>query len=258
MKVVILAGGKGTRIVEESGARPKPLIEIGGWPLIWHIMKIYSHFGLNDFIICLGYRGYMIKEYFNNYFLHMSDISFNMRSNSMEVHQRHSEDWMVTLLDTGSDTATGGRIKRIREYLKDDNEFALTYGDGVSDVDIGSLIKFHRTHGKLATVTAVQPAMRFGALELGPNNAVRRFHEKAVEGGGWINGGFFILSPKVCDLIEGDDISWEGSPMEQLAGKDELRAFKHHQFWHPVDTLRDKNYLETLWKDNAAPWKLWE
>jgi glucose-1-phosphate cytidylyltransferase len=221
-------------------------------------MKIYSHYGLNDFIVCLGYRGYMLKEYFSNYFLHMSDVSFDMSSNTMEIHQRHAEDWRVTLVDTGVETATGGRIRRIREYLADENQFALTYGDGVSDVDISALVEFHQKHGKLATVTAVQPAMRFGALEIGENDAVRRFHEKAVEGGGWINGGFFILSPSVCEFIENDDVSWEGPPIEELARQDELRAFRHHRFWYPVDTLRDKNYLESLWSDNAAPWRLWE
>lgn len=258
MKVVILAGGRGTRISEESVDRPKPLVEIGGWPLIWHIMKIYSSFGLNEFIICLGYKGYMIKEYFDNYFLHMSDVTLDMKTNSMEVHQQNSEDWRITLVNTGLDTATGGRIKRILRFLNDKSHFALTYGDGIANVDIQALIEFHSKHGKLATVTAVQPALRFGALEIDDHNLVNRFHEKSVEGGGWINGGFFILSPDIGGLIDDDNTPWEAGPLESLASSGELYAFRHDQFWHPVDTLRDKMYLEDLWSRGKAPWKLWE
>ena len=257
MKVVILAGGKGTRIAEEATTKPKPLIEIGRWPLIWHIMKIYSHYGFREFIVCLGYRGYMIKEYFSNYFLHMSDVTFDMARNSVEVHQRHAEDWKVTLVDTGEETATGGRLKQVQPHLEGESSFALTYGDGVSDVDLRELVSFHHCHGKYATVTAVQPAMRFGALEIGEGDQVKRFHEKAVEGGGWINGGFFVLSAPVFDYIESNETSWEGTPLEKLAQDDQLRAFKHNNFWYPVDTLRDKNYLEGLWEGGSAPWKIW-
>jgi len=258
MKVVILAGGKGTRISEESAVRPKPLIEIGGWPLIWHVMKIYSNFGFDEFIVCLGYRGYMIKEYFSNYFLHLSDVTFDLATNSFEVHQHHAEKWRVTLVDTGEETQTGGRLKRVQNYLEGEACFALTYGDGVANVDLDQLVQFHRLHQKYATVTAVQPAMRFGALQLGDENEVMSFHEKAVEGGGWINGGFFILSPAVFEYIDGDHSAWEGPPLEMLAKERQLRAFKHNNFWHPVDTLRDKNYLEDLWRQGCAPWKTWD
>lgn len=257
MKVVILAGGVGTRITEETVARPKPMIEIGGRPIIWHIMKIYSHFGLNDFIVCLGYRGYMIKEFFSNYFLHMSDITFNTRTNKMEVHRRNAEDWRVTLVDTGTDTLTGGRIKRIKSFVEDDDAFALTYGDGVADVDIAGLIACHDAHDGLATVTAVKPAMRFGALELS-DGRVTAFHEKADEGASWINGGFFIVSPKVCDMIGDDQTAWEREPLERLARDGELYGYNHDGFWHPMDTMRDRLYLEEQWQSGNAPWKVWD
>lgn len=257
MKVVILAGGRGTRLAEESISRPKPLVEVGGWPFIWHIMKIYSQFGLNDFVICLGYRGYMIKEYFSNYFLHTSDVTFDMKTNQMEVHRKHGEDWRVTLVDTGLETNTGGRIKRIEPFIRDDEAFAMTYGDGVANVNLHELLAFHASHGKMATVTAVQPALRFGALET-DGDVVRAFHEKATEGAGWVNGGFFVLSPGVCGLIDSDDIAWEREPLEQLARAGELKAYYHDGFWHPMDTQRDKSYLEGLWSGGQAPWKTWE
>lgn len=256
MKVVILAGGLGTRLAEETGVRPKPMVEIGGRPIIWHIMKIYSSFGLNDFIICVGYKGYMLKEYFAQYFLHMSDVTIDLASNSMEVHKRTADPWRVTLVDTGEQTMTGGRIKRIREYVGNDDTFALTYGDGVGDVDIRALADFHRGHGSLATVTAVRPAKRFGAIAI-EGDRVTNFAEKPLDDGGWINGGFFMLSSKVFDLIDGDATIWERGPMEQLVARDQLRAFQHHGFWHPMDTLRDKTFLEEQWLSGAAPWKLW-
>ena len=256
MKTIILAGGLGSRISEESHLRPKPMIEIGGRPIIWHIMKIYSAHGLRDFVICLGYKGYMIKEYFANYFLHMSDITFDMEHNSMTVHQQNAEPWRVTLIDTGEDTMTGGRLARVRQYL-DDGPFCFTYGDGVGDVDIGALLAFHRKHGKLATITAVQPAGRFGALIVS-GDTVRQFEEKPdADGRGWVNGGFFVLSPKVLDYIEGDATIWERGPMERLARDGELRAFFHRRFWQPMDTLRDKNQLEEMWQSGSAPWKIW-
>ena len=257
VKVVILAGGAGTRIAEESVTRPKPLVEIGGLPIIWHIMKIYSHYGLHDFVICLGYRGYMVKEYFSNYFLHTSDVTFDMKTNEMEVHRKHGEDWRVTLVDTGLNSNTGGRIKRIYPFVCDDDAFAMTYGDGVGDVPIDHLLAFHASHGKKATVTAVQPALRFGKLET-EGDVVRAFHEKATEGSGWVNGGFFVLSPRVCELIDGDDTAFERAPLERLAAENQLNAFYHEGFWHPMDTLRDKNYLEQLWVDDEAPWKIWK
>lgn len=257
MKVVILAGGKGTRISEESVSRPKPLVEVGGLPFIWHIMKIYSQYGLTDFVICLGYRGYMIKEYFSNYFLHMSDVTFDMKSNQMEVHRENAEDWRVTLVDTGLETNTGGRIKRVASFLDEGEDFALTYGDGVADIAIDKLLAFHESHGRKATVTAVRPALRFGALET-EGDTVRAFREKATEGAGWVNGGFFVLSRDVCDLIEGDGIAWEREPLEALAASGDLKAFFHDGFWHPMDTLRDKTYLDQLWSDGQAPWKIWE
>jgi glucose-1-phosphate cytidylyltransferase len=256
MKVVILAGGKGTRISEESMSRPKPLVEVGGLPFIWHIMKIYSHYGFKDFIICLGYRGYMIKEYFSNYFLHTSDVTFDMKLGTMEVHRKHGEDWRVTLVDTGEETQTGGRLRRVASYVKDDAAFALTYGDGVADVPLDRLVAFHDAHGRKATVTAVRPALRFGALDT-EGDVVRAFREKATEGAGWVNGGFFVLSPSVCDLVEGDHVAWEREPLEALAEAGELRAFFHDGFWHPMDTLRDKTYLERLWSEGQAPWKTW-
>ncbi|PKR54575.1 glucose-1-phosphate cytidylyltransferase [Thalassospira marina] len=256
MKAVILAGGLGTRISEETHLRPKPMIEIGGKPILWHIMKIYSAHGVNDFVICCGYKGYVIKEYFANYFLHMSDVTFDMQDNKMEVHQQKAEPWRVTLIDTGENTLTGGRLKRVSEYVKDDDAFCFTYGDGVCDLDISALIKFHKGHGKSATVTAVQPPGRYGALEK-TGIAVTGFSEKPRGDGGLINGGFFVLSPKVLPLIDGDLTSWEGTPLIRLAKTGELMAFEHQGFWQPMDTLRDKNQLETLWESGQAPWKKW-
>ncbi|TAN70541.1 MAG: glucose-1-phosphate cytidylyltransferase [Methylobacter sp.] len=256
MKAVILAGGLGTRISEETHLNPKPMIEIGGKPILWHILKMYSAHGVNDFVICCGYKGYLIKEYFANYFLHMSDITFDMAHNRMEVHEQKAEPWRVTLVDTGEDTMTGGRLKRVAEYLKDEESFCFTYGDGVADVDIAASIAFHKTHGRLATVTAVQPPGRFGSLAL-DGDAVRGFVEKPHGDGGWINGGFFVLSPQVIDMIEGDETSWELAPMARLAAKDQLRAFEHSGFWQPMDTLREKNLLEELWDSGKAPWKVW-
>ncbi len=255
MKAVILAGGLGTRISEETSARPKPMIEIGGKPILWHIMKIYSAHGIQDFLICCGYKGYVIKEYFANYFLHNSDVTFDIAHNSMQVHQRNAEDWRVTLVDTGEATQTGGRLKRVASYLGDE-DFCLTYGDGVGDVDIGAAIAFHRRHGRRATMTAMQPPGRFGALQL-DGDRVTQFLEKPHGEGGWINGGFFVLSPKVVEMIDGDDMPWEREPLERLAAADQLRAFFHHGFWQPMDTLRDKNHLEALWSDGTAPWKVW-
>jgi glucose-1-phosphate cytidylyltransferase len=256
MKAVILAGGLGTRISEETSARPKPMIEIGGKPILWHIMKIYSSHGVNDFVICCGYKGYVIKEYFANYFLHTSDVTFDIAENRIEVHQRKAERWRVTLVDTGEATQTGGRLKRVAAYLGD-SDFCMTYGDGVGDVDITAAIAFHRAHGRLATMTATQPPGRFGALEL-DGTRVSHFLEKPHGDGGWINGGFFVLSPKVVDLVDGDDMPWERAPLETLARTDQLQAFFHHGFWQPMDTLRDKNHLEDLWAQGAAPWKVWE
>lgn len=258
MKVVILAGGLGTRISEETGTRPKPMIDIGGKPLLWHIMKIYGHYGVTDFIICLGYKGYVIKEYFANYFLHMSDVTFDVSQNSMEVHHKSVEPWRVTLVDTGETTLTAGRLKRVLPYVGNDKAFGLTYGDGFADIDVSALCAFHEEHGRLATVTAVRPLKRFGALQL-DGSRVTEFSEKPEDEGGWINGGFFILSPKVGDYISGDadEIAWEQTPLANLAKADQLRARIHDRFWHPVDTLRDKEYLENLWQRGKAPWKLW-
>lgn len=257
MKAVILAGGLGTRISEETHLKPKPMIEIGGRPILWHIMKLYSAHGVNDFIICCGYKGYVIKEYFANYFLHMSDVTFNMTNNTMAVHQQNAEPWKVTLVDTGDDTLTGGRLKRVADYIKDEEAFCFTYGDGVSDVDIGATIRFHQQHGKLATVTAVQPPGRYGALERS-GDQVTGFVEKPRGDGGLINGGFFVLSPKCLDLIDGDRSSWEGAPLTQLAKTNQMMAFEHRGFWQPMDTLRDKNLLEQLWDSGKAPWKIWQ
>jgi glucose-1-phosphate cytidylyltransferase len=257
MKAIILAGGLGTRISEETHLKPKPMIEIGGRPILWHIMKIYSTHGVNDFIICCGYRGYVIKEYFANYFLHMSDVTFDMNNNQMEVHHKKAEPWRVTLVDTGEETLTGGRLKRVADYVKDDQVFCFTYGDGVANVDISRQLAFHRQHGKLATVTAVQPPGRYGAL-LREGDAVRGFQEKPPGDGAWINGGFFVLSPKVISFIEGDRSSWEAGALETLAAQGELEAFEHMDFWQPMDTLRDKTYLEQLWASGKAPWKCWE
>ncbi len=254
MKVVLLAGGLGTRISEESALRPKPMIEIGGRPLLWHIMKIYLAHGLRDFIICCGYKGYVIKEYFANYSLHMSDVTIDMESNSIEVHQKKAEPWRVTLVDTGEATQTGGRLKRISDYI--DGDFCMTYGDGVGSINISELVAFHRQHGKLATMTATQPPGRFGALQL-DDHAVTSFLEKPTGDGGWINGGFFVLSPKTLDLIEGDETIWERNPLETLARTRQLLAYFHGGFWQPMDTLRDKNHLEDLWQSGKAPWKVW-
>ncbi len=256
MKAVILAGGLGTRISEETHLRPKPMIEIGGHPILWHIMKMYSSHGVNDFVICCGYKGYIIKEYFANYFLHMSDVTFDMQNNKMEVHERHAEPWKVTLVDTGEDTMTGGRLKRVARYLQDEDAFCFTYGDGVADVDISEAIRFHQQHGKLATVTAVLPPGRYGALER-QGDRVAGFTEKPRGDGGWINGGFFVLSPKVISLIANDQTSWEAAPLNQLAQSDQLMAYEHSGFWQPMDTLREKNLLEDLWQSGSAPWKSW-
>jgi len=253
---VILAGGLGTRISEETHLRPKPMLEIGGKPILWHIMKTYSAHGVNDFIICCGYKGYLIKEYFANYFLHMSDVTFDMQKNQMEVHQRKAEPWRVTLVDTGEDTMTGGRLKRVAEYLRNEEAFCFTYGDGLSDVNISEEIVFHSRHGKLATVTAVQPPGRYGALSM-QEDAVTGFTEKPRGDGARINGGFFVLSPKCIDLIAEDSTSWEGAPLTQLAAEGQLMAFEHDGFWQPMDTLREKNLLEELWAQGKAPWKVW-
>ena len=256
MKAVILAGGLGTRISEETHLKPKPMIEVGGKPILWHILKMYSAHGVNEFVICCGYKGYVIKEYFANYFLHMSDVTFDMTNNHMEVHQQNAEPWKVTLVDTGDNTLTGGRLKRVEDYVKNEDSFCLTYGDGVSDVDIRASIKFHRQHGKLATVTAVHPPGRFGALERS-GDQVTGFVEKPRGDGDLINGGFFILSPKCLELIEGDQSSWEGEPLKNLAKNNEMMSFEHQGFWQPMDTLRDKNFLEDLWTSGKAPWKVW-
>ena len=255
MKAVILAGGLGTRISEETSIRPKPMIEIGGKPILWHIMKIYSAHGVNEFIICLGYKGYLIKEYFANYFLHTSDVTFDMQNNKMEVHQNNSEPWKVTLVDTGDESMTGGRLKRVSKFLGDE-DFCFTYGDGVSNIDIAESIKFHKSQNTLATLTAVQPPGRFGALNM-DDHKIKGFQEKPMGDGGWINGGFFILSPKVIAEIEDDHTIWEREPLEQLAKAGQLSAYKHKGFWQPMDTLRDKNHLEELWQSGKAPWKNW-
>jgi glucose-1-phosphate cytidylyltransferase len=257
MKAVILAGGLGTRLAEETDMRPKPMIEIGGKPILWHIMKTYSAHGVNEFIICCGYKGYVIKEYFANYFLHMSDVTFSMKDNSMEVHENKAEPWTVTLVDTGEKTLTGGRLKRVADYLKDEPSFCFTYGDGVGDVDITSLIDFHRSHGKLATLTATRPPGRYGALEFGINDSVERFQEKPQGDGSWINGGYFVLHPDVINRIADDTTSWEGEPLAGLADDGQLSAFKHDGFWQPMDTLREKTYLNDLWNTGKAPWKVW-
>jgi glucose-1-phosphate cytidylyltransferase len=256
MKAVILAGGLGTRISEETVARPKPMVEIGGKPMLWHIMKGYSAFGIHDFVVCCGYKGYVIKEYFANYFLHMSDVTFDMERNAMEVHQRNVEPWRVTLVDTGEQTMTGGRLKRVKGYLGD-ADFCMTYGDGVSDVDISALRRSHADSGKLATITAVQPAGRFGALDV-QGDAVQSFVEKPRGDGAWVNGGFFVISPKALDYIDGDGTTWEHEPLARLAAEGQLGAFLHRGFWQSMDTLRDKVLLEDLWQSGRAPWKLWD
>ena len=256
MKAVILAGGLGTRISEETYLKPKPMVEIGGRPILWHILKIYSAHGINDFVICLGYKGYVIKEYFANYFLHMSDVTFDMRANSMEVHRKQVEPWKITLVDTGEETMTGGRLKRVRDYVLDDT-FCFTYGDGVADVDISALLDHHRSHSRLATVTAVQPPGRYGALQFGPSSRIKGFQEKPSGDGGWINGGFFVLDPGAIDFIDDDLTVWEQEPMTQLAQHNQLTGYLHEGFWQPMDTLRDRRELESLWAEGRAPWKVW-
>ena len=258
MKAIILAGGLGTRLAEETGVRPKPMVEIGGRPIIWHVMKIYSHFGINDFIVCLGYKGYMIKEYFANYALHRSDVTVDLQRGTIEVHRNLAEDWRVSLIDTGDDTMTGGRLKRAMAYLSDeDSEFCLTYGDGVGDVDIAESIAFHQAHGRRATVTAVRPSGRFGQLTFEGDHRVTAFMEKPHDEGGWINGGFFVLSREVERYIDGDETLWEREPLERLARDGELQAFFHRGFWQPMDTLRDRQQLEELWAKRSAPWRMW-
>jgi glucose-1-phosphate cytidylyltransferase len=257
MKAVILAGGLGTRISEETHLKPKPMIEIGGKPILWHIMKLYSAHGINDFVICCGYKGYVIKEYFANYFLHSSDVTFDIANNKMQVHEQYAEPWKITLIDTGEQTLTGGRLKRIAPYVQNEEAFCFTYGDGVANIDISAEIAFHRQHGKWATVTAVQPPGRYGALQL-DGSIVSGFTEKPRGDGGLINGGFFVLSPECLQLIDGDNTSWEGDPLSILAKNEQLMAFEHHGFWQPMDTLRDKNHLETLWLSGTAPWKVWD
>lgn len=258
MKVVILAGGFGTRISEESHLKPKPMVEIGGRPILWHIMKIYSYYGFNDFVICLGYKGYCIKEYFAHYFLHEADVTFDFKmSNQQYIHNHQAEPWKVTLVNTGMDTMTGGRVKRAQPYIGNE-PFMLTYGDGVSNVDIRKLVDYHQSHGKIATVTSVQPSGRFGALNLSESNMVQGFQEKPQGDGGWINGGFFVLNPEVFDYIEGDKTIFERDPMEKLAKDNQLIAYKHTGFWQPMDTMRDKEFLENLWQSNRAPWQLWD
>lgn len=258
MKAVILAGGLGTRLSEETDIRPKPMIEIGHRPILWHIMKTYSSHGVNDFIICCGYKGYVIKEYFANYFLHMSDVTFSMMDNSMKVHQNNAEPWTVTLVDTGETTMTGGRLKRVYEYIKDEEAFCFTYGDGVGDVNISDLIAFHQQHGKQATLTATRPPGRYGALRFGADDSVDHFQEKPDGDGSWINGGFFVLDPAVINRIEGDHSSWEGAALSSLASDGQLSAYKHFGFWQPMDTLREKVMLNELWESGEAPWKVWK
>lgn len=256
MKAVILAGGLGTRISEETSVRPKPMVEIGGKPILWHILKIYSHFGINDFVICLGYKGYVIKEFFANYFLHTADVTFHMEENRMEVHDSMTEPWRVTLVDTGDTTQTGGRLKRVSKYLVGEDTFCLTYGDGLADIDVAKSIEFHRTHGKLATICAVQPSGRWGSLVI-DDDQVTAFREKPIGDGVSVNGGFFVLSTKVIDYINGDETLWEKEPLEQLAEEGNLKAFPHTGFWQPMDTLRDKTQLEELWQSGTAPWRKW-
>lgn len=256
MKAVILAGGLGTRLSEETGTKPKPMVEIGGKPMLWHILKIYSEHGINDFIICCGYKGYMIKEYFANYFLHMSDVTFDMENNKMLVHDKRAESWKVTLVDTGDSAMTGGRLLKVKEYIKDEDCFCFTYGDGVGDINITESIKFHKKHGKAATLTSTYPPGRFGALEIS-GSSVKSFQEKPKGDGGKINGGFFVLNPSVIELIDGETSVWEQSPLMSLADDGELMSYEHNGFWQPLDTLRDKVYLEKLWSDGVAPWKTW-
>jgi glucose-1-phosphate cytidylyltransferase len=256
MKAVILAGGLGTRLSEETSTRPKPMIEIGGQPILWHILKIYSHHGINDFIICCGYKGYVIKEYFANYFLHMSDITFDIRENHMEVHQRRAEPWKITLIDTGDHSMTGGRLRRVKKYIENEDSFCFTYGDGVGDINISASIAFHQSHGKAATLTATYPPGRFGALDI-KSKQVMSFKEKPKGDGAMINGGFFVLKPKVLDYIDGDGTTWEEEPLIKLAAEGQLMAYEHHGFWQPMDTLRDKIKLNDMWEAGKAPWKVW-
>lgn len=257
MKAVILAGGFGTRLSEETSIRPKPMVEIGARPILWHIMKTYSHHGINDFVICCGYKGYLIKEYFANYFLHRSDVTFSLADNSMEVHNNSAEPWRVTLVDTGENSMTGGRLRRVRDYLGDQT-FCFTYGDGLADIDVTTLINFHRSQSTLATLTAVQPPGRFGAFTMGSDESkIRAFHEKPRGDSAWVNGGYFVLEPKVIDYIADDFTVWEREPMERLAQEGQMSAYKHEGFWQPMDTIRDRNYLEGLWKSDEAPWKTW-
>lgn len=257
MKAVILAGGLGTRLSEETATRPKPMVEIGGKPILWHILKMYAHHGVNDFVICCGYKGYVIKEYFANYFLHMSDVTFDMRNNQMEVHHKRAEPWKVTLVDTGDESMTGGRLRRVADYVRDESAFCFTYGDGVGDINIAETIRFHHSHGKAATLTATFPPGRFGALDI-QQRQVMSFREKPKGDGAMINGGFFVLSPKVLDYIDGDDSVWEQAPLMGLAADGQLMAYEHSGFWQPMDTLRDKHLLEELWASGQAPWKTWE
>ncbi len=258
MKAVILAGGFGTRLSEETDIKPKPMIEIGGKPILWHIMKIYSTHGVNEFIICCGYKGYLIKEYFVNYYLHESDITLSIQDNDFQINQNKSEPWKITLVDTGSNTMTGGRLKRVKEYVENEKNFCFTYGDGLGNIDVSALIKFHENHGKKATVTATRPPGRYGALKFGPKNIVTSFQEKPDGDGSWINGGFFILKPEVIDLIENDETTWENEPLFNLTKNEELFAFKHEGFWQPMDTLREKNMLNKMWSQGNAPWKIWK
>ena len=257
MKAVILAGGLGSRIAEETESKPKPMVEIGGKPILWHIMKIYSSYGINDFIICCGYKGHVIKEYFNNYFIHMSDVTFSMKNNNIKIHHNSAESWNVTLVDTGESTMTGGRLKRVHDYIKNEDAFCMTYGDGVGNVNITELISFHKQHGKKATLTATRPSARYGALKLDQNGVVRHFEEKPEGEDSWINGGFFVLHPSVINLIKEDQTKWEDEPLINLAKEQELMAFKHGDFWMPMDTLREKIILNKLWESNKAPWKTW-
>ena len=257
MKAVILAGGLGTRLSEETSVKPKPMVEIGGKPILWHIMKIYAYHGINDFIVCCGYKGYVIKEYFANYFLHHSDVTFDLSNNSIEIHRQKSEPWTVTLVDTGQETQTGGRLKRIRGYLNENENFCFTYGDGVGDINISQTIDFHMKHGKMATLTAVRPPGRYGVIKFAENDQISTFTEKPDGEGGWINGGFFVLQPEVIDRIENDSTVWEHDPLQSLASDGELFAYKHNGFWQPMDTLREKRYLDDLWANGHAPWRLW-
>lgn len=256
MKAVILAGGLGTRLSEETSVRPKPMVEIGGRPILWHLMKIYSAHGITDFVVCCGYKGYVIKEFFANYFLHVSDVTFDLAENSLEIHRDRAEPWRVTLVDTGDDTMTGGRLKRIAEYVRDESPFCMTYGDGLADIDLSALVDFHQAHGRLATVTAVNPPGRFGALEL-DGSRVTGFTEKPLGDGGLINGGFFVLDPSCLDLVDGDESRWEDVPLRTLANRDQLRAYHHRGFWQPMDTVRERDLLSDLWDSGDAPWRVW-